>query len=99
MPTFAHSFSTKERELQILRIRFPHLSEKLSGQVVDALAKLRSLDLKKPPSISEALDWAQSLALLNADSLTPQLLASTLSLVLKHESDVEKAKGQLSALI
>ena len=91
-------FPTRERELKILRARLPGLSEKLAAQVVDAIGKIRSLDLKKAPSISETLDWAQSLALLNADVLTPELVASTLNLVLKYEGDIEKAKGHLAQI-
>ena len=52
--------------------------------------------MKKPPSISETLDWAQSLALLNADVLAPELVASTINLVLKHEADIDKARGHLA---
>ena len=76
-------FPTRERELRIVRARFPDLPERLAAAVVAAVEKLRALELKKPPSISEALDWAQSLALLNADALTPELVAATLNLVLK----------------
>ena len=67
--------------------------------VVDAINRLRSLELRKPPSISETLDWAQGLALLNADTLSTELVASTLNLVLKHESDIDKAKAALPTLI
>ena len=88
-------FPAKERELRILRTRLPHVPESLARQVVEAISKIRALDLKKAPSISETLDWAQSLALLNADVLTPELVATTLNLVLKHESDIEKARGNL----
>lgn len=91
-------FPTRERELRIVRSRLPQLSAKLADQVVDAIAKIRSLDLKKPPSISETLDWAQSLALLNADVLSAELVASTLNLVLKHEGDIEKARGHLATI-
>ena len=91
-------YPTRERELRILRTRMPQVSEKLANQVVEAVSKLRGLELKKAPSISETLDWAQALALLNADALTPELLASTLNLVLKHEVDIEKAKSQLASL-
>jgi MoxR-like ATPase len=92
-------YPTKERELQILRARLPGVSEKLLGHVVTAVQALRTLDLKKAPSISEALDWAQGLALLNADRLTPELLDQTLSLALKHEGDVEKAKARRSDVL
>lgn len=94
----AIDFPTKERELAIVRRRLPGISEKLAASVVDAVSKLRGLELKKAPSISETLDWAQALALLNADVLSPDLLAQTLNLVLKHETDVDKAKGQLHSL-
>ncbi len=94
----AIDFPTKERELAIVRRRLPGISERLATSVVDAVSKLRGLELKKAPSISETLDWAQALALLNADVLSPDLLAQTLNLVLKHETDVDKAKGQLHSL-
>jgi len=91
-------YPSKERELQIVRARLPGISETLVAQVVDAIHKLRSLDLKKAPSISETLDWAQSLAVLNADRLSPELLAATLNLVLKYEGDIEKARQHLPQL-
>jgi MoxR-like ATPase len=91
-------FPTRDRELRIVRGRLPDVSARLAEQVVDAIQKIRSLDLKKAPSISETLDWAQSLALLNADALTPELVAATLNLVLKYEGDIEKARAQLPAI-
>jgi MoxR-like ATPase len=92
-------FPTRERELAIVRARLPQASAKLAEQVVSAVEKLRALELKKAPSISETLDWVQALVLLNADTLSSALVAQTLNLVLKHEADVEKAKGQLHSLI
>jgi MoxR-like ATPase len=89
-------FPSRERELRIVRSRLPEVSEKLAQQVVSAIEKIRALDLKKPPSISETLDWAQSLALLNADALTAEFVSSTLNLLLKHEGDIEKARGHLA---
>lgn len=85
-------FPTRERELRILRARFPALPSTLAESVVAAVGKLRAMELKKPPSISETLDWAQSLVLLNADVLTPELVAATLNVVLKYESDAERAR-------
>ena len=92
-------YPTRERELSIVRARLPGVPEKLVAQVVTAVGKLRKLELKKSPSISETLDWAQALVLLNADTLSAELVAQTLNLVLKHEGDVEKAKGQIHALV
>ncbi|MBE2253017.1 MAG: MoxR family ATPase [Myxococcus sp.] len=94
----AIDFPTKERELAIVRRRLPHVSQALANAVVTAVGKLRAMELKKAPSISETLDWAQALVLLNADALSPDLVAQTLNLVLKHEGDVEKAKANLHGL-
>jgi MoxR-like ATPase len=91
-------FPTRDRELRIVRARLPGITEALAAQVVLAVEQLRKLELKKPPSISETLDWAQSLALLNADVLSAEVVASTLNLVLKHEGDIEKARAHLSIL-
>ena len=88
-------FPDRERELRIVRSRLPQVAQTLAEQVVEAVAAIRKLDLKKAPSISETLDWAQSLALLNAEALTADLVASTLNLVLKYEGDIEKAKAHL----
>ena len=92
-------YPTQARELAIVRSRLPGISEAMAQSVVAAVGKLRALELKKAPSISETLDWAQALVLLNADTLSPELVAQTLNLVLKHEVDVEKAKGQLQSLV
>lgn len=91
-------YPTRERELAIVRRRLPHLSAQLAEAVVNAVAKLRTLEIKKPPSISETLDWAQALVVLNADTLSPQVVSQTLNLVLKYETDIEKAQGQLHTL-
>ncbi len=91
-------FPSRERELRILRSRFPALPARLAEGVVAAVAKLREMELKKPPSISETLDWAHSLVLLNADVLTPELVAATLNVVLKYESDAERARPHVPQL-
>jgi len=91
-------FPTRERELRIVRARAPEVPAALAAQVVAAVERLRAMELKKPPSISETLDWARSLVLLNAESLSPQLVASTLNLLLKHSTDVEKARGALAQI-
>jgi MoxR-like ATPase len=83
------------RELAILRTRAPEVPEALARQVVEAVGRLRGLDLKKAPSISETLDWARALALLGAETLDPRTVEETLSLVLKHEADAERARGKL----
>jgi MoxR-like ATPase len=93
-------FPTRERELAIVRARAPEASEALARSVVATVAKLRTLDLKKAPSISETLDWVRALAILNAERLDAALLDQTLNLALKYEADVALArerKGELAA--
>ncbi len=91
-------FPTREREMRIVERKLPGTARALTEAVVAAVEKLRTLDLKKAPSISETLDWTRALVLLNAPSLTPQLVQQTLSLVLKHQSDIEKASPHLASL-
>jgi MoxR-like ATPase len=91
-------FPDRERELRIVRTRLPHVPQVLAEQVVEAVAAIRELELKKAPSISETLDWAQSLVLLNADSLSADVVASTLNLVLKHEGDIAKARAHMDRI-
>ena len=89
-------FPKPERELAIVRERIPGVDEALARKVVAAVQAIRKLDLKKSPSISETLDWVRSLALLEAATLDPKLVQDTLSIVLKYESDIAKAKDHLS---
>ena len=74
----------------------PGVDEGLARKVVAAVQAIRKLDLKKSPSISETLDWVRALALLHATTLDGRLVAETLSIVLKYENDIAKAKDHLS---
>ena len=89
----------RARELAIVRARVPGAAEALARSVVAAVAKLRALDLRKPPSISETLDWVRALALLGADVLDPGLLDATLGLVLKHEADAARARERRAEVL
>ena len=91
-------FPDRARELRIVRTRAPEVPPALAAQVVEAVERLRRLELKKPPSISETLDWARSLVLLNAETLSPELVSATLNVLLKHGSDVEKVRTQLGQI-
>jgi MoxR-like ATPase len=92
-------FPSRERELEIVRARVPEAADALARSVVAAVGKLRSLDLKKPPSISETLDWIRALAVLNAERLDPDLLDATLNLVLKYETDVARARERRNEIL
>ena len=91
-------FPDRERELRIVRTRAPEVPAALAAQVVSAVERIRRVELKKPPSISETLDWARSLVLLNAEALSPELVAATLNVLLKHVADVEKVRTQLGQI-
>jgi MoxR-like ATPase len=92
-------FPAAEQELEIVRLKVPGISDALAQQVVAAVQRIRQLDLKKSPSISETLDWAKTLALLNADRLDEALIADTLSAVLKYEGDIRKAQDDLKVFL
>ncbi len=84
-----------EQEMAVVRLKVPELSPKLARQAVELVQSLRSMDLRKSPSISETLDWAKALVTLNATNLDNQTLETTLSILLKHESDLQRAKRWL----
>lgn len=93
------TYPSAERELEILRLKVPGISDDLSQQIVEMIRSLRELDLRKAPSISEALDWAKALAVLNAESLNRELVEETLMLLLKYDRDVEKAVEALPRIM
>ncbi len=92
-------FPGRDQELEIVRIKVPGISEKLAAQVVDAVHRIRAMDLKKTPGISETLDWARSLVVLNAAELDASLARSTLNVVLKYEKDIAKARDNLAKIV
>jgi len=89
-------YPTAESELRIVRLRVPDLAPNLAKQAVELVQRLRRLDLKKSPSVSETLDWARALVLLNAKSIDAKTLDTTLSILLKHESDLQRARRGLT---
>jgi MoxR-like ATPase len=88
-------FPDKAQELEIVRLKVPDVGERLAGEVVSVIQRIRKLDLKKVPSISETLDWAKALTLLNVDTLEDELVQDTLSVALKYEGDIRKAQQEL----
>jgi|TARA_B100001123_G_scaffold82954_1_gene94637 MoxR-like ATPase len=92
-------FPDAELEARILDAKVPDVEAKLAKDLVDLMQKIRGLDLKKTPSISETLDWARALLALNAEVLDQELVSSTLSVILKYEGDIQKAKSDLGKLL
>jgi len=87
-------YPSVEQELAVVRLKVPELAPKLARQAVELVQRLRSMDLRKSPSISETLDWAKALVTLNAQNLDQKTLETTLSVLLKHESDLQRVKQQ-----
>ncbi len=92
-------YPSEELEIQILDRKVPNIDKRLAEEVVQMMNRIRDLDLKKTPSISETLDWARALLALNADELEDQIVSDTLNVILKYEGDVQKAQNELSKLI
>ena len=88
-------FPDRKQELDIVKLKVPGVSEKLAGEVVEIIQNIRKLDLKKVPSISETLDWAKALTLLNVHKLEEGVVNETLNTILKYEGDVRKAEAEL----
>lgn len=88
-------YPTVQAELNIVRLKVPDLNPQLAKQAVELVHRLRGLELKKYPSISETLDWARALVMLNAKSIDEKVLDNTLTVLLKYEQDVQRAKRVL----
>jgi MoxR-like ATPase len=89
-------FPTVDQELAVVRLKVPDLPLKLARQAIELVHALRKMDLRKAPSISETLDWAKALVLLNAKNLDHETLETTLSVLLKHENDLQRARRLLN---
>jgi MoxR-like ATPase len=85
-----------EQELAVVRLKVPELGPKMARQAVELVQRLRNMDLRKSPSISETLDWAKALVALNAQGLDKETLENTLSVLLKHETDLQRVKNEMS---
>lgn len=83
------------REKAIVLTRVPQVADALAEQIVRTVRALRSLELRKPPSVSETIDWARTLLALGLDTLDADAASGTLGVVLKHHADQQKALKQL----
>jgi MoxR-like ATPase len=88
-------YPSQDAELDIVRLKVPNLAPELAHQAVAVVHQLRNMDLRKVPSISETLDWARALVTLNADAIDEKTLSNTLTVLLKYETDVAKAKRMM----
>jgi MoxR-like ATPase len=78
-----------EQELEIVRLHVPDLRETVARRLVEVVQMVRALDLKKPPSIAESIDWARALLLLGADDIDQVTFRETMSVIVKHRTDLD----------
>lgn len=94
---FLHvAYPTPEREQAILLARVPDLAERLAGEIARVAASIRTMDLRKAPSVSETIDWARTLLALGIERLDTQVVGDTLHVLLKYQTDIERALKDLS---
>lgn len=84
-----------DAEIDIVRLKVPDLRPELARQAVGVVQQLRNMDLRKVPSISETLDWARALVALNADAIDEETMRNTMTVLLKYEADVQKARRMM----
>ncbi len=89
-------YPTMEREKEIVLTKVPEVTEHLADQIARIVRSIRMLDLKKSPSVSETLDWARTLPLLNIDTIDEATAKETLHILLKYQTDIAKATKELS---
>jgi MoxR-like ATPase len=82
-------YPSLEHELEIVKLHAPELGDAVARKLVEVIAMVRELDLKKPPSIAESIDWARALLLLGADDIDGQVFADTMSIIVKHRTDLD----------
>ncbi|MDX1469719.1 MAG: MoxR family ATPase [Acidimicrobiia bacterium] len=93
---FLHiDYPDPERETEILSARVPDLSAHMASQVAKVVRSIRNLDLKKAPSVSETIDWARTLLALSIEEMDEAVLEDTLHVLLKYQTDIEKAAKEL----
>jgi MoxR-like ATPase len=82
-------YPSLEHELQIVKLHTPELSDTVARKLVEIVQMVRELDLKKPPSIAESIDWARALLLLGADDIDSDVFLETMSIIVKHRTDLD----------
>ncbi len=94
---FLHlGYPSIEREQQIIRTHIPEIESELAASVAKAVVTIREMDLQKHPSVSETLDWARTLVLMNTTDVTNESLREGLPTLLKHQGDIEKVSATLT---
>jgi len=88
-----------EHELAIVRLHSPDLDDQMARKLVEVVHRIRELDLKKPPSIAESIDWARTLVLLGATDLDQATFSDTMSVILKHRTDLDTVASRVGVML
>ncbi len=88
-----------EHELEIVRLHSPDLDERVARKLVEIIHRVRELDLKKPPSIAESIDWARTLLLLGARDVDQQVFEQTMSVIIKHRTDLDTVAARAGVVL
>ncbi len=88
-----------KHELQIVRLHCPDLDDRVARKLVEVIHRIRELDLKKPPSIAESIDWARTLVLLGATDIDKAVFDSTMSVILKHRTDLDTVAARVGVML
>jgi MoxR-like ATPase len=88
-----------EHELEIVRLHSPELDHQVARKLVEVVHRIRELDLKKPPSIAESIDWARTLMLLGATDIDRRTFAETMSVILKHRTDLDTVAARAGVVL
>jgi MoxR-like ATPase len=88
-----------EHELQIVRLHSPDLDQDVARKLVEVIHHIRELDLKKPPSIAESIDWARTLLLLGATEIDRDTFTQTMSVILKHRTDLDTVAARVGVML
>ena len=92
-------YPERELELEIVKLKIPQIDDQLARRLVDTIRNIRDLNLKKKPCISETLDWAQSLLVLQVEDLSPEIVAETLNVICKHRADADQVAEKMEKII
>jgi MoxR-like ATPase len=92
-------YPDRNLELKIVQLKIPAIASHLAEQLVDTMRKIRTIELKKPPCISETLDWAHSLIALQIEDLTADVVADTLNVICKYRADADRVRDNMTKII
>ncbi|MCP4117976.1 MAG: MoxR family ATPase [Desulfobacteraceae bacterium] len=92
-------YPSPEREMEIVRLKLPDIEEGLLKHMIQAITRIRGLEIKKKPCISESIDWARALVALDTKELTSETVEETLNVVLKYRQDTKVAKQTLAGIV